>query len=340
LLTLFLLFCIVNLQTQELDMPAIYQITNMLTGDFYIGSAQYFARREWQHRYALKRNEHKNPHMQASWNKYGEDAFVFEVLEEVGEDQDLLALENKYLHKHVGQHNCFNVNKDAFSPRLGQIMSAKSKAQLSENRKGKGAGKDHYRYGQELSPEVRAKISETQKGRLSPMKGKTMSEQGRVNVAAAVKRGEDCHFYGKRPAHADDLQKAIAVQYSDGRQETYPSLTYIRDTFGVSLMTTIRACKSGDRVERGAFAGAFMWYADGDKPAAADVAIPEEYIGLPRTRTEAKRIGAKKYFTGEACAHGHMSPRYTRGACVRCAAEESSNRNKLGRKSAQKMGVE
>lgn len=309
-------------------MPSVYQITNMFTGDFYIGSTQSFARREWQHRYALKRNEHKNPHMQASWNKHGEDAFVFEVLEEVPEGADMLAVENKYLHKHVGQHNCFNVNKDAASPRLGQVLTDTAKQNISLGRKGKGAGEDHYRYGQEVSAEVRAKISETQKGRPSPMKGKQMSEHGRANVAAAVKRGPDSHFYGKRPASADDLQKAITVQYSDGRRETYPSLTYIRDTFGVSLVTIIRACKSGQRVERNAFAGCLLWYADSEGPALLDQAVPQEYAELPRTRTEAKRIGAKKYFTGEPCTHGHVAPRYTKGMCVACAADEQRNRAK------------
>lgn len=309
-------------------MPVVYQITNMLTGDFYIGSAQSFARREWQHRYALKRNEHKNPHMQASWNKYGEEAFVFEVLEEVPDGEDILSVENKYLHAHVGQHNCFNVNRDAFAPRLGQVMSEETKAKLSQNRKGKHSGENHYRYGQEVSAEVRAKISETQKGRPSPMKGKKMSEQGRANVAAAAKRGPDSHFYGKRPDVADELQRAISVQFSDGRRETYKSLTYIRDTFGVSLMTTIRACKSGNRVERGAFAGALMWYADEVEPTLVAERVPEEYADLPSTRTEAKRAGAKKYFTGDPCTHGHVAPRYTKGQCVVCAAEEQRRRDK------------
>lgn len=310
-------------------MPVVYQITNMLTGDFYIGSAQSFARREWQHRYALKRNEHKNPHMQASWNKYGEDAFVFEVLEELPEGADVLGAENKYLHAHVGQYNCFNVNRDAYAPRLGQTMSPESKEKLSRNRTGKGSGEDHYRYGQTLSDEVRAKISATQKGRESPMKGKTLSEQGRANIAAAAKRGADSHFYGKRPANADELQRAISAQYSDGRRETYPSLTHIRDTFGVSINTIIRACKTGSRIERGAFAGCILWYADMQRPASAEQGAPQEYADLPRTRTEAKRVGARKYFTGEPCSHGHVAPRYTKGQCVVCAADEQRARSKL-----------
>lgn len=39
---------------------------------------------------------------------------------------------------------------------------------------------------------------------------------------------------------------------------------------------------------------------------------------LPRTRAEAKALGATHYFTGEPCKHGHIAPRKTKGACVEC----------------------
>jgi len=39
---------------------------------------------------------------------------------------------------------------------------------------------------------------------------------------------------------------------------------------------------------------------------------------LPKTRAEAKAQGAKYYFTGEPCKHGHIAPRKTKGACVEC----------------------
>lgn len=39
---------------------------------------------------------------------------------------------------------------------------------------------------------------------------------------------------------------------------------------------------------------------------------------LPKTRAEAKATGAKYYFTGEPCKHGHVAARKTRGACVDC----------------------
>jgi len=310
-------------------MAVIYQITNMLTGDFYIGSAQSFARREWQHRYALKRGDHKNPHMQASWNKCGEEAFVFEVLEEVPDGTDALVAENRYLHVHVGQANCFNVNRDALLSRLGQTMSDESKAKLSKSRKGKAGGEDHYRYGQTVSDEIRKKISRTQKGRPSPMKGRKMSEHGRANVAAAVKRGADSHFYGKRPTNVEDMQRAILVRYPDGRAVEYASLTYIRDTFKVGIATTIRACKTKKRIQKGAFSGCDLRYADegfDQNSLEPEPHIPEECAHLPRTRGEAKAAGAKQYFTGKACTNGHVAPRYTKGECVTCAAESAKAR--------------
>lgn len=43
---------------------------------------------------------------------------------------------------------------------------------------------------------------------------------------------------------------------------------------------------------------------------------------MPRTRAEAKAMGAKYYFTGEPCKHGHIAPRKTKGACVECLKDE------------------
>jgi hypothetical protein len=43
---------------------------------------------------------------------------------------------------------------------------------------------------------------------------------------------------------------------------------------------------------------------------------------LPKTRAEAKATGAKYYFTGEPCKHGHVAPRKTKGACIDCLKAE------------------
>lgn len=48
---------------------------------------------------------------------------------------------------------------------------------------------------------------------------------------------------------------------------------------------------------------------------------------LPKSRAEAKAKGAKYYFTGEACKHGHVAPRKTKGACVECVKVEWAQGN-------------
>lgn len=42
----------------------------------------------------------------------------------------------------------------------------------------------------------------------------------------------------------------------------------------------------------------------------------------PTTRTEAKKTGATHYFTGKACARGHIALRKTKGACIECMKED------------------
>lgn len=48
---------------------------------------------------------------------------------------------------------------------------------------------------------------------------------------------------------------------------------------------------------------------------------------LPKTRAEAKANGAKYYFTGEPCKHGHIAPRKTKGACLECLKDEWARGN-------------
>lgn len=42
----------------------------------------------------------------------------------------------------------------------------------------------------------------------------------------------------------------------------------------------------------------------------------------PKTRKEAKEQGAKYYYTGEPCKHGHITLRKVKGACVECLKVE------------------
>lgn len=79
-------------------MSGIYQILCVPTGKIYIGSAVDIHARWHNHRLTLRRGKHRNPHLQAAWNLYGEDNFAFTVLEVVNR-HELLSVEQKWLDR-------------------------------------------------------------------------------------------------------------------------------------------------------------------------------------------------------------------------------------------------
>lgn len=62
-------------------MTGIYCITCSKTNEKYIGQSVSIKRRWTTHKRELKNNIHYNKHMQATYNKYGEDSFIYEILE-------------------------------------------------------------------------------------------------------------------------------------------------------------------------------------------------------------------------------------------------------------------
>jgi group I intron endonuclease len=72
----------------------IYKIVNTKNDKFYIGSAVDIKKRWDRHKNALKKNKHENIHLQRAYNKYGEDVFICETIEET---KDLLLREQHYL---------------------------------------------------------------------------------------------------------------------------------------------------------------------------------------------------------------------------------------------------
>ncbi len=73
-------------------MRGIYEIVNLADGkaSSYVGSSMNIEQRWHQHRHRLRGGRHRNEHLQRAWDKYGEDAFVFSVLEEVETDMLLI----------------------------------------------------------------------------------------------------------------------------------------------------------------------------------------------------------------------------------------------------------
>jgi group I intron endonuclease len=78
----------------------VYCITNVVTGDRYIGMTSNIDQRLDRHKRQLSNLSHPNKKLQKLWMNHGADSLVFEVLEECEDNLHLLfAREGMWMHK-------------------------------------------------------------------------------------------------------------------------------------------------------------------------------------------------------------------------------------------------
>lgn len=111
----------------------IYRIDNTLNGKFYIGSAINLSNRFSCHKKDLNKNQHHNTHLQTAWNKYGKEAFTFNVVEVVEAPEMLFDREQHYLDILRPYDKGVGYNKSVSSrTALGNKMSDETKKKQSE----------------------------------------------------------------------------------------------------------------------------------------------------------------------------------------------------------------
>jgi group I intron endonuclease len=136
----------------------IYKIINSVNNKFYVGSTTNQYERFRNHRNRLRNNKHHAKHLQAAWNKYGEKAFVFHVIEIISEDASLQAAEDVWLQEHVGKEYCYNKSKYSDTPMRGI------------------AKEEHPSYGKQLSEETKQLIRDARHAQDDPRLGTTHTE--------------------------------------------------------------------------------------------------------------------------------------------------------------------
>lgn len=73
----------------------IYKITNIVNNKCYIGSSRNIMKRISEHKRRLRKKNHHSIKLQRSWDVYGEENFIFEIICEC-EINQLISLEQKY----------------------------------------------------------------------------------------------------------------------------------------------------------------------------------------------------------------------------------------------------
>ena len=88
--------------------PGVYQVLNKQTGKRYIGESEIPNKRRKDHWSYLRGGYHDNPNLQKAYDKYGEDAFEFEMIEHC-EPSQLKQRETYWIKKH--KDKCYNLRK-------------------------------------------------------------------------------------------------------------------------------------------------------------------------------------------------------------------------------------
>ncbi len=161
----------------------IYEIVNKKNGKRYIGQAVDFDKRNGEHFRALEGGYHYNQYLQRSYNKYGRDAFDFNVLEYC-DKQSLTQREQHFVDIHDPE-KLYNVRLECVDSNLGMVHSEKSRKKMSKAHLGKT-----------MSEESRKKMSEKRSGKNNPNYGKPCSEETRKKISRA-NSGENNHNWGK-----------------------------------------------------------------------------------------------------------------------------------------------
>jgi group I intron endonuclease len=132
----------------------IYEIFCVKNSRRYIGSAVRLSHRWRLHYTQLQSGKHHSRHLQRAWNKYGEESFVFRVIEQCSRE-NLISREQHYI--------------DALCPEFNSRPNASSQD------------------GFKFSIESRRKMSASRPKNFSPMKGKRHTEETKRKISEKKK---------------------------------------------------------------------------------------------------------------------------------------------------------
>lgn len=254
----------------------IYRWYNHIARKSYVGSSIDLEQRKKQHLYLLSRGRSHSPKLQAVWNKYGQAAFKWEILERCSPEM-LIVCESKWVRALDSVKNGYNCSYDVASPtrghthtlatRINMILAQerpRSKAQLEaartnllEYNKGlRGVAKSEAHKhriakaltSKTLSEETRAKIGArviTEETR-AKFRGRVASEASRRKMSESRRGKTGALSNRSRPVFQCSLSGSVLARYA-GAAEAARALSIGR--------TSIKNCLNGYSKQ----AGGFLW---------------------------------------------------------------------------------
>ena len=275
--------------------PVIYKIRNVVNGKFYVGSTTDTRERFRNHRKMLRGNRHHCRHLQASWNKYGEDCFKFDVQEVVEDAARLWEAEERWLAEHFGKDYCYNSGRAPEAPMRGRFgplhpsygkpVPQEQKAAISATLKAFYAEdpNNHPRVGKQHTEETKAKISAKVNQAVAEGRGGAFipSEETRQKMSEALKGNQNALGYKRTDAEREAIrQRTLGNQNFLGKKHTeeakqkmrkqvleqtsgqiFDSLTAVLTHYQMTMPTLRRALVAGKPITKGKFVGLVFVYA-------------------------------------------------------------------------------
>ena len=176
--------------------PGVYRFGFVGTDKTYIGSGVSVAKRKQDHLYRFRKSIHHNQIAQKCWNKYGENAFWFQVIEYcnksecISREQYYIDTLSPKMNMRLIAHSC-----------IGMKRSDITKVKMSESQKGRvfsNETKEKMRdakLGRKLSPEHVEKLRIASKGRT--LRNRSEDEKTLNAKRQAMFSMSDVHFMKK-----------------------------------------------------------------------------------------------------------------------------------------------
>lgn len=272
----------------------IYSITNKINNYRYIGKSKNVTMRLSQHKSLLRNNHHRYRNgnlslLQKAWNKYGEDAFEFKIIEFCEVDQ-LNEREQYWIEYYKCNHAKYRQGYNVTDGGDGAVSNQNVKGRIQVNngeiqkmiypeefpvyeKQGfvRGllpqniekanlnrtilSGEDHWSYKKPLSEEHKRKISESNKGKSAIWNiGKHPSEETRKKRSNSLK--------GRKPSEntiikSKEAKQKSVVQYSKNGEKIaeYASIKEAAEKVGLSSGGHISQCCYYKRKT----AGGYIW---------------------------------------------------------------------------------
>jgi group I intron endonuclease len=183
-------------------MTGIYQIVNEVDNKRYVGSSSNITYRFYRHRYQFRSHTHANGHLQAAWNKHGQESFRFTVIEECPEEV-LLNRESAWIEYYRSWDREFGYNLTRNPTKV--VHGEETRKKIANSLRGRTASDEAKKHTSEgliafyKSPKglaTKQRIAETSRGRTKSAEvrkkireaqlGKYISAETRKRISTAA----------------------------------------------------------------------------------------------------------------------------------------------------------